>query len=175
MKHSQQKRIPVKTTKSEWKKHPNNNPIQTNYVVHRMVSLVWKLQSIWNDSKQKRVGFREFGTSSNFSGLRMIAIISDNSTSSKSSAFVALVHQKCFMGPFSKLRSRRAIRYSGFLFRGPWSVGPFVGEFLDFCFPNNSGGWQKFVCQNLSGWQLVGNEGMNPHHNHVWFHSLIPY
>ncbi len=27
----------------------------------------------------------------------------------------------------------------------------------------------------ITGWPLVGNEGMNPHHNHVWFHSLIPY
>ena len=28
---------------------------------------------------------------------------------------------------------------------------------------------------NSSGWPFVGNEGMNPHPNHVWFHSLIPY
>ena len=31
--------------------------------------------------------------------------------------------------PFSKLRDR-AIRYSGF-FRGPWNMGPTVGDFLD--------------------------------------------
>ena len=29
--------------------------------------------------------------------------------------------------------------------------------------------------QKFSGWPLVRNEGMNPHHNHVWFHSPIPY
>ena len=27
----------------------------------------------------------------------------------------------------------------------------------------------------FSGWPLVGTEGMNPHHNQVWFDSLTPY
>ena len=34
---------------------------------------------------------------------------------------------------------------------------------------------QSLIQKYLTGWPLVGNEGMNPHHSYVWFHSLIPY
>ena len=27
----------------------------------------------------------------------------------------------------------------------------------------------------ITGWPVVGNEGMNPYHNHVQLHSLIPH
>ena len=27
----------------------------------------------------------------------------------------------------------------------------------------------------IAGWRLVGNEGMNPHYNHVRLHSFVPY
>lgn len=37
-------------------------------------------------------------------------------------------------------------------------------------------GWGKNLALGpFSGWPLVRNVGVNPHHKHVWFHSLIPY
>ena len=27
----------------------------------------------------------------------------------------------------------------------------------------------------IAGWRLVGNEGLNPHYNHVKLHSFVPY
>lgn len=52
-----------------------------------------------------------------------------------------------------------------------WSLGCFFFEKI-----KTDQGWGKNLALGpFSGWPLVRNVGVNPHHKHVWFHSLIPY